>query len=157
MVANATAVRRRLRSDLSRRRSRSVMTVKRRALAERRKAVGLTQEQLATLLGVERSTVVRWEAGETEPLPWCRPKLAEALAVSPDVLHGLLTNVDHLQAYPPDAVLLSLLGEVTSAEIGTLMERFAAMDVASRREVLQELTIISGAFLLQPVRRWLAQ
>jgi hypothetical protein len=37
------------------------------------------------------------------------------------------------------------------------MERFAAMDIASRREVLQELTIMSGAILLQPVRRWLAQ
>lgn len=31
------------------------------------------------------------------------------------------------------------------------------MDIASRREVLQELTIMSGAILLQPVRRWLAQ
>ena len=32
--------------------------VKREQLAERRKAVGLTQEQLAELLGVERTTVV---------------------------------------------------------------------------------------------------
>jgi DNA-binding transcriptional regulator LsrR (DeoR family) len=32
---------------------------KRRRLAQRRKAVGLTQEQLAGQLGVERSTVVR--------------------------------------------------------------------------------------------------
>jgi transcriptional regulator with XRE-family HTH domain len=133
------------------------MTMKRRALADRRKAVGLTQEQLAALLGVERSTVVRWEAGETEPLPWCRPRLAQALGVSLDMLHGLLTSVDDVLAHSPDAVLLSLLGDVTSTEIGTLMERFSAMDVASRREVLQELTIISGTILLQPVRRWLAQ
>jgi transcriptional regulator with XRE-family HTH domain len=133
------------------------MTVKRRALADRRKAVGFTQEQLAALLGVERSTVVRWEAGETEPLPWCRPMLAQALAVSPNVLHGLLTNADDVQPHSSDAVLLSLLREATSAEIGTLIERFAAMDVASRREVLQELTVVSGAILLQPVRRWLVQ
>jgi DNA-binding XRE family transcriptional regulator len=33
--------------------------VKRRALAQRRRVVGYTQEQLAALLGVERSTVVR--------------------------------------------------------------------------------------------------
>ena len=64
------------------------MAAKRRALAERRKAVGHTQEQLAELLGVERSTVVRWEAGETQPQPWCRPRLAEALAVSVDALHN---------------------------------------------------------------------
>jgi transcriptional regulator with XRE-family HTH domain len=31
-------------------------------LAQRRKAVGQTQEQLAARLGVERTTVVRWEA-----------------------------------------------------------------------------------------------
>jgi transcriptional regulator with XRE-family HTH domain len=131
------------------------MTAKRWALADRRKAVGHTQEQLAALLGVERSTVVRWEAGETEPLPWCRPKLAEALGISLNALHDLLAEPEDLQRQPGDA--LSLLGDVTSAQIGTLMELFAAMDIASRREVLQELVIMSGAILLQPVRRWLAQ
>ena len=37
------------------------------------------------------TTVVRWEASETEPKPWSRPKLAQALAVSVDELHRLLT------------------------------------------------------------------
>ena len=50
-------------------------------LAARRRALGLTQEDLAALLGVERSTVVRWEAGATEPLPWLRPKLAKVLQI----------------------------------------------------------------------------
>lgn len=133
------------------------MTAKRRALADRRKAAGHTQEQLAALLGVERSTVVRWEAGETEPLPWCRPKLAEALAISVDALHDLLAEPEDLQRRHGDALLVSLLGDLTSAQIGALIERFAAMDIASRREVLQELVIMSGAIVLQPVRRWLAQ
>lgn len=66
------------------------MTVKRHALAQRRRVVGYTQEQLAAVLGVERSTVVRWEAGGTTPQPWCRPKLAEALAVSVDELDTML-------------------------------------------------------------------
>jgi DNA-binding XRE family transcriptional regulator len=132
------------------------MTAKRRALAQRRKAVGHTQEQLAELLGVERTTVVRWEAGETAPLPWCRPKLAEVLAVSLDTLHELLATPEDLPAQPSDALLRSL-GDLSSAQIGTLMERFAAMDIASRRDVLQEFTIMSGAILLQPVHRWLAQ
>lgn len=133
------------------------MAVKRRALADRRRVAGHTQESLAELLGVERSTVVRWEAGETEPLPLQRPKLAEALAVSLDKLHELLATLDDVPAQHSDALLLSLLGNLTSTQIGTLMERFAAMDIASRREVLQELLIMSGATLLQPVRRWLAQ
>jgi tetratricopeptide (TPR) repeat protein len=42
------------------------------------------------MLEVERSTVVRWERGETEPLPWIRPKLAKALRVSADRLEELL-------------------------------------------------------------------
>jgi tetratricopeptide (TPR) repeat protein/transcriptional regulator with XRE-family HTH domain len=65
-------------------------TAKRQRLAQRRKALGLTQEALAALLDVERSTVVRWERGETEPLPSIRPKLAETLRVSADRLDDLL-------------------------------------------------------------------
>lgn len=52
------------------------MAFKRRHFAQRRKAVGYSQEQLAERLGVERSTVVRWERGETEPQPWLRPRIA---------------------------------------------------------------------------------
>jgi tetratricopeptide (TPR) repeat protein/transcriptional regulator with XRE-family HTH domain len=62
----------------------------RRRLAERRKALGLTQEALADLMGVERSTVVRWERGLTGPTPWMRPRLAKALRVSAERLEELL-------------------------------------------------------------------
>ena len=61
-------------------------------LAERRKALGLTQEDLAGLLGVERSTVVRWERGDTEPQPWLRARLAGALKVSPERIEALLAG-----------------------------------------------------------------
>jgi tetratricopeptide (TPR) repeat protein/transcriptional regulator with XRE-family HTH domain len=64
---------------------------RRRDLAQRRKAVGLTQEQLAELLGVERTTVVRWEGGQTEPAPSQRSRLAQALGVSADRIEELLT------------------------------------------------------------------
>jgi tetratricopeptide (TPR) repeat protein/transcriptional regulator with XRE-family HTH domain len=64
----------------------------RRRLAERRKALGLTQEALADLLGVERTTVVRWERGETAPAPPIRPRLARALRVPSDRLEELLTT-----------------------------------------------------------------
>ena len=64
--------------------------VKRGHLAQRRKAVGLTQEQLAERLGVERTTVVRWERGQTQPQPWLRPRLAAALGVSADRIEELL-------------------------------------------------------------------
>jgi transcriptional regulator with XRE-family HTH domain len=66
------------------------VAARRDRLARRRKALGLTQEDLAGLLHVERSTVFRWEHGECEPLPWIRPKLARALKVPADRLDALL-------------------------------------------------------------------
>jgi tetratricopeptide (TPR) repeat protein/transcriptional regulator with XRE-family HTH domain len=59
-------------------------------LAARRKALGLTQEQLAELLDVGRTTVARWERGEAQPLPWLQRKLANTLRVSADRIEDLL-------------------------------------------------------------------
>jgi tetratricopeptide (TPR) repeat protein/transcriptional regulator with XRE-family HTH domain len=65
-------------------------SVRRDRLAARRKALGLTQEQLAELLEVGRTTVARWERGEAQPVPWLRPKLASALGVSAEGIEDLL-------------------------------------------------------------------
>lgn len=59
-----------------------VVKAKRHGFAERRHTLGHSQEKLAQILGVELSTVGRWERGETSPQPWCRPRLADALKVS---------------------------------------------------------------------------
>lgn len=69
------------------------MASRRVRLAQRRKAAGHSQEKLAALLGVDRSTVVRWEAAGTAPQPWLRPKLAEALGITVHELDGLLDDV----------------------------------------------------------------
>ncbi|MBT2411730.1 helix-turn-helix domain-containing protein [Streptomyces sp. ISL-12] len=74
------------------------MAAKRVRFAKRRKAAGLSQEKLAEHLGVERSTVVRWERAETEPQPWVRPKLAAVLEVSADELQSLLDDVTITQS-----------------------------------------------------------
>jgi transcriptional regulator with XRE-family HTH domain len=68
------------------------MAVKRNRLAARRKAVGFSQEQLAEQLGIDRSTVGRWESGETAPQPWIRPRLGKVLQLSADRLDGLLAE-----------------------------------------------------------------
>jgi DNA-binding XRE family transcriptional regulator len=72
----------------------ATMAAKRHHLAQRRKALGFTQEQLAARLSVDPTTVRRWESGETEggPQPWLRPKLARSLQVSAKQLDELLSE-----------------------------------------------------------------
>lgn len=76
------------------------MPVKRTRLTARRKVVGLSQEMVAERLQVDRSTVVRWERGETEPQPWKRTELAKALRVSVEQLDELLNEPSSAKADP---------------------------------------------------------
>lgn len=69
------------------------MADRRHRLVLTRKAAGFSQEErLAETVGVERTTVMRWERGETCPQPWARPKLARALGISDDALSELLSE-----------------------------------------------------------------
>ncbi|MEZ0159757.1 helix-turn-helix transcriptional regulator [Streptomyces griseorubens] len=58
-------------------------------LAERRRALGYSQEELAHALGVDRRTVGRWEGRTTTPQPPLRPRLAELLHLDLDELDAL--------------------------------------------------------------------
>ncbi|MET8540773.1 helix-turn-helix transcriptional regulator [Kitasatospora sp. NPDC004799] len=66
------------------------MTARRRAFVERRKALGFTQESLAQSVGVDRSTVARWESGKVDPQDWQRPTLAKILRVTLAELDAIL-------------------------------------------------------------------
>jgi tetratricopeptide (TPR) repeat protein/DNA-binding XRE family transcriptional regulator len=79
------------------------MAVKRPRLVQRRRVAGYSQEALANALRVERSTIVRWESGDTRPQPWLRPALARALRVSLDELDELLNQDDNGDAGPDPA------------------------------------------------------
>jgi len=59
-------------------------------LAGARKAAGYTQESLAAELNADRTTVARWEAGDTEPQPFYRPRLVRLLGISSDDLRRIL-------------------------------------------------------------------
>jgi transcriptional regulator with XRE-family HTH domain len=72
----------------------------RKDFAQRRAAAGYTQESLADYLGIDRSTVTRWEIGRSAPLPWIRPKLARALGISIEELSSMLETVSGNAAEP---------------------------------------------------------
>lgn len=66
----------------------------RRRLITRRRDLGLSQEDLAAALGVERSTVGRWDSGETAPALWLRPRLAKLLEITRTELGDMIAEAD---------------------------------------------------------------
>lgn len=106
------------------------MASKRIRLAQRRKSAGFTQESLAERLGVERSTIVRWETAETEPQPWVRPKLAAALKVSLEALQTMLDDVTITQAKPSERMsyVLEHPSSVDLVAVAYLHERIRQLD-----------------------------
>ncbi|QFZ18476.1 helix-turn-helix domain-containing protein [Saccharothrix syringae] len=80
------------------------MAVRREGFAKRREALGYTQETLAQRMGIDRSTVARWERGVQKPLPWMRSSLAKALQVTPDGLVALLDETAPQRASAPTVV-----------------------------------------------------
>lgn len=105
------------------------MAAKRVRFAQRRKSAGYSQERLAERLGIERSTVGRWETGETEPQPWIRPKLAAALKITADELHALIDDVV-VQAEPSDRITYALEhpASVDLIAVAYLHERIRQLD-----------------------------
>lgn len=55
-------------------------------IAEKRKRVGLSQEELAKKLGISQPAVAKWESGVSRPNILLLPKLAEVLECTVDEL-----------------------------------------------------------------------
>jgi transcriptional regulator with XRE-family HTH domain len=145
---------------------------KRARLTERRKAMGLSQERLAEAVGVDTSTVARWERGETEPQAVHRPPLAEALKVSVETIGELLTgysSVRTVPAYLAPYGLAELSGTGEPADdhaapayawgaLRTLEDLavFLRSDMLTRRDILAaSITMAAGTALTEPVASWL--
>jgi transcriptional regulator with XRE-family HTH domain len=106
------------------------MKARRQRLAQRRKAVGFSQEALAEQLDVDRSTIARWESGETEPHPWLRPRLARILRVSIDQVDELLVTAGPAETFA-DERLNYALDRPRSADLAAvahLSERVREID-----------------------------
>ncbi|WP_406348288.1 helix-turn-helix transcriptional regulator [Streptomyces sp. NBC_01597] len=117
------------------------MAAKRIRLARRRKAAGFTQEGLAEFLGVERSTVGRWENAETEPQAWLRPKLASALRVSVEELQALLDDVTVTDTRPSDRMSYALENPASAdlMVVAYLHERLRQLDESYDKEASKAL------------------
>lgn len=57
-------------------------------IKEARQMKGITQEQLAKMLGITQGAVAQWENGLTHPSFDMLPKVAEALGMTVDELIG---------------------------------------------------------------------
>ena len=118
---------------------------RRRGLAERRKALGYSQEVLAEKLGIDRTTVGRWERGDTDPYPHIRPQLCRILRVAADELRALLEP-------EPEAVSHAL--HVAPALISRVVSEpdlTGELDDMYRRELLRLLSVGGALIALPPI------
>jgi DNA-binding XRE family transcriptional regulator len=65
---------------------------------------------LAAEIGVDRTTVGRWERGETDPQPYIRARLCRTLKVTPAELDTLITAAETMRSvFPPGTRHLPLV------------------------------------------------
>ncbi|MGH3548559.1 MAG: helix-turn-helix transcriptional regulator, partial [Pseudonocardiaceae bacterium] len=118
---------------------------------------------MAEAVGVERSTVMRWERGETRPQPWARPKLARALGISDQALSELLgeTTDFHTRSgsgMPEEPVEEVGCDPVLSAswnQQGTVIASIALKGVSPMNR--RRFTLLTGAALTVPAHQWLVR
>jgi len=117
---------------------------RREGFAQQRKSAGFSQEQLAEQLGVERSTVARWKAGETEPQPWLRPMIAQALGLTRGELAELLSVA---RAEPPgDGRLEHAIRHPTSVDLVTVAQlREQVHDLGQRYDRAPSTSLLAEA------------
>jgi transcriptional regulator with XRE-family HTH domain len=121
------------------------MQAKRQRLAERRRRCGYSQEALAEQLRVDRTSIGRWERGETDPQPHIRPRLASLLKMTQADLDVFL--------FPRASIAKEMATErvTPSKSIAVFSLRQNELDTGGfdemiRREFLQ-LTSITSALL----------
>lgn len=102
----------------------------------------MSQEALAERLRVERTTIARWESGETQPLAWFRPRLAGVLQVSVDDLDMMIRNVEEqvrISDHDPSGLRVAICGSrvvgADDALIDATVAELARLVVAQNLEV----------------------
>ena len=132
----------------------------------------MTQEMLAEQLGVDRTTIIRWEHGQAAPLPWQRPNLAMALKMSVEEVAGLLGDGDVGAA---ESLCIPIPVEVLWPELHNgqppasphlrpwaanrilkELSIFVRSDMLTRRETLNNaVKALAGPALVAPIAAWI--
>lgn len=128
-----------------------MVTRRRVELARARKAAGYTQEALAEALHVDRSSVIRWEAGRYAPVPYLWPKLAKLLAVSRERLQELFAD----EEVKPGNVLAPVPADRDRVTVMDPTRFLANPDSwagdVNRRELLRLLGVASAEAAVPPL------
>ncbi len=117
-------------------------------LREKRKALGLTQEQVAARLGVSAPAVNKWENDVTCPDLLLLPALARLLKTDPNTLLSYQAELTHQEAMQ----LIQEIGEVARAQ--DVAQSFAAAEERLKEypycaELLQSTaTLLSGKLMM---------
>ena len=98
-------------------------------LAVLRKKKGLTQMQLAKLIGVSTSTVAMWETGQRKPDYHTIVRLREFFAVGFEQLLG----VERPQAAPAETVSVPVLGYVRAGRPNTAQQNIIGYELINEQ------------------------
>lgn len=105
-------------------------------IRERRKALGITQKELANMLSISDKTVSRWESGNQMPDAIVLPDLAEALEISLNDLYGIKYDVKTTEKLQPPSCFPKVKPWITTVYkiamvVGLAFFIFGAMDLIS--------------------------
>lgn len=99
------------------------------ALKAMREASGTSQYRLAARLGVDHSSISRWESGDRRPTRENVAAICDALDATPDERTALLESAGFADDVPPDVATFRALPERTRRillEIAAMMQETAA-------------------------------
>jgi transcriptional regulator with XRE-family HTH domain len=91
--------------------------MRRAKLAEARKGLGKSQEDVAEELEVHRTQVSQWERGEATPHPKLRAAYADSLGVTLSELHAMLSRLPADETDMPMPLKITLAVEQAATEI----------------------------------------
>jgi transcriptional regulator with XRE-family HTH domain len=121
--------------------------MRRERLIQARKATGRNQEEVADLAGVDRTTVGKWERGESTPQPNQRTAYAEALGVTLQELNAMLSSIPQGVGEMPEWLSTYLGMEQSATEIETYEPRavYGLLQTPRYVEAIVSRVGVSGA------------